>query len=372
MKQQIIILILLNNFFITFGQEKFVHQFEKIEAIDTIQKKEILNDLLSNVKLFDNKFFISYYDNDRIPTFYKKEKDFCLSLNLDFSDETNYNIVGISENKQFIYINGEGNHSARQTEFGFKYLYIVNLKNNTFMQIQYFSSVVYWEPNENDPNEFNITKENTVNSSKIVITENGFTVVSDIFSITNNEKIDYDVIQSGEYELDEFKLKKTKYYDAELMKFEPLKYAGNIAIGMTLEDLKLIYPYVSFIEKENVYKTCAEENITGFEVWDGNELLGYVSNNITENKIKNFIAISSTFNFGKLNVNSTAKQVLKYYPKSNVRLDLLTDWEHIYIKELNIELIFKTNETNRIGKYKNEEFVKLKNGGLKVDFIQVN
>lgn len=371
MKQRIIILILLHNFFISFGQEKYVYQFEKIETIDSIQEKEVLDDLLNDVKLFDNKFFISYYGNDRIPTLYKKEKDFCLSLNLDFSDETNYNIIGISENKQFIYINGEGNHSARQTEFGFKYLYIVNLKNNTFIQIQYYSSLVFWEPDENDPNGFNVTKENTVNSSKIVLTENGLTVVSDFFSITNDEKIDYDIIQSGVYELDEFKLKKTKYYDAELMKFKPIKYVGDIAIGMTLEDLKLIYPYVSFIEKENDYNTCAEENITGFEVWDGNELLGYVSNNITENRIKNFIAISPTFNFGKLNVNSTAKQVLKYYPKSNVRLDSLTDWEHIYIKELNIELIFKTKETNRIGKYKNEEFVKLNNGELKVDFIKV-
>lgn len=371
MKQQIIILIFLNNFFIAFGQERYVYEFEKIEVIDTIQKKEILNDLLSNAELFDNKFFISYYGNERIPTFYIKEKDFCLSLNLDFSDETNYNIVGLSENQQFIYINGEGNHSARQTEFGSKYLYIVNLKNNTFLQIQYFSSVVFWEPNENDPSEFNITKENTVNSSKIALSKNGFTVISNIFSITNNEKIDYDVIQSGEYELDEFKLKKTKYYNTESMKFTPIKYVENIAIGMTLEDLKLIYPYISFIEKENIYQTCTDESALGFEVWDGTELLGYVDNNLSDNKIKNLKVISPRFNFDKLNTNTTASEILKYYPKSNVRLDNLTEWEHIYIKELNIELVFKTNDTNRIGKYKNENFVKLKNGKTKVDFIQV-
>jgi len=371
MTKRIIILILLNNFFVTFGQEKYAYEFEKIEAIDTIQKKEILNDLLSDVKLFDNKFFISYYGNDRIPTFYKKEKDYCLSLNLGFFDKTKINIVGLSENKQFIYINEEGNHSARQTEFGYKYIHIVNLKNNTSLQIQYFSSVVFWEPNENDPNGFNVTKEHTVNSSKIALNKNGMTVTTTIFSITNDEKIDYEIIQSGEYELGEFKLKKTKFYNTELMKFEPIKYIGNIAIGMTLEDLKLIYPYASFIEKETIYKTCADANTLGFEVWDGNELLAYVNNNITENRITNFIAISSAFNFGKLNINSTARQVLKYYPKSNVRLDLLTEWEHIYVKEFNIEFIFKTNEASRIGNYKNEDFVKLKNGETKVDFIQV-
>lgn len=371
MKQPIVILILLHAFFTAFSQEKYVYEFEKIETVDTIQKKEVLDDLLSNVKLFDDKFFISYYGNDRIPSFYKKEKDLCLSLNLDFSDETNYNIIGLSQNQQFIYINGEGDHSTGQTNYGYKYLYIVNLKNNTFLQIQYYSSIVFWEPNENDPSGFNIAKENTVNSSKIVLNKNGFTVISDIFSISNDEKIDYDVIQSGEYELDEFRLKKTKYYNKELMKFEPIKYAGNIAIGMTLEDLKLIYPYVSFIEKENIYQTCADENDLGFEVWDGTELIGYVDNQITDNKIKNLKVISPRFNFDKLNTNTTAVEILKYFPKSNVRLDSLTDWEHIYVIELDIELIFKTNDTNRIGKYKNENFVKLKNEKAKVDFIQV-
>lgn len=372
MKQQIIFLILILNFLISFSQEKYVYEFEKIEAIDTIQKKEILNDLLSNAKLFDNKFFISYNDNEKIPTFYKKEKDFCLSLNLGFSEETSYNIVGLSENQEFIYINGEGEHSTGQTNYGYKYLYIINLKKNTYLEIQYYSSIVFWEPNENDPNEFNIIKENTVNSSKIALSKNGFTVISNIFSITNDEKIDYDVIQSGEYELDEFKLKKTKSYNTEFMKFTPIKYVENIAIGMTLEDLKLVYPYISFIEKENIYQTCMDESALGFEVWDGTELLGYVDNNLSDNKIKNLKVISPRFNFDKLNTNTTASEILKYYPKSNVRLDNLTEWEHIYIKELNIELVFKTNDTNRIGKYKNENFMKLKNGTTKVDFIQVN
>ena len=82
-----------------------------------------------------------------------------MSLNLDFSDETNYNIVGLSENHQFIYINGQGDHSTGQTNYGYKYLYIVNLKNNTYLEIQYYSSIVFWAPDENDPSESNITKE---------------------------------------------------------------------------------------------------------------------------------------------------------------------------------------------------------------------
>lgn len=347
-----------------------MYHFEKIEAVDTIYKKELSDNVLDDVELFDQKYFISYYANERIPAFYVREKDFYIAMNLDFSNQTNYNIIGLSENRQFIFINAEGDHSARQTQFGFKYLYIVNLANNTFLQIQYYSSVVYWEPDENDPNGFNVTKEHTVNSSKIGFCENGFTVINEIFDINNENKIDYGVIQSGVYELDASKLKKIKYYDTDLMKFQTIKYVGDISIGMTLQDVTLVYPYISFVEKENIYKTCADDNSFGFEIWDGNELLAYASNNIQDNKIKDLIVLSPRFFFGKINTNSTASEVLSYFPKANVRIDSLTEWEHIYIRELNIELVFKTTESNRIGSYKNEILKKLKNPDLKVDFIQ--
>ncbi len=369
MKKQIFIFLLLHNFFITFGQELYSYQFEKIISIDTIHKNEVVNNLLSDIELFNNKYFISYYRNDRIPFFYIKENDFCLALNLDFSDETNYNIIGLSDNQEFIYINGEGNHSARQTEVGYKNLYIINLKNFTFLNVQYYSSLVYWEPDETD---FNSTKEFVINSSKIVFNKNGITVLNQILNINDDSKVDYDVIQSGEYEFDKLQLKKIKFYDEKSMSFKPIKYIGDMAIGMTINDLKLVYPYVSFIEKENIYKTCTDENELGFEIWDGNELLGYANKNSIENRITNLKVISSIFKFGKINTNSTASEVLKYYSKSSVRLDLISDWEHIYIKELDIELVFKTNNNNRIAKYKNEDFIKLINGKVKVDFIEVN
>jgi hypothetical protein len=129
--------------FITHGQEKYIYEFEKIDAVNTIQKKETIENLLSNAELFENKYFISYYNNERTPTFFIKEKDYCISLNIDFSDEAKYNIVGLSQNGQFIYINGEGNHLARQTEFGYKYLYIINLKTKRICQYNIFHQLFF-------------------------------------------------------------------------------------------------------------------------------------------------------------------------------------------------------------------------------------
>lgn len=372
MKREIAVLILLLSFLISFGQEKYSYNFEKIVDIDTIYQKDTISSLLSNEKLFNGKFFISYYKNSRIPSFYIKEKSYCLCIDLGFSDETNYKIIGQSEDQQFIYINQQGSHSSRQTEFEDRYLYIIDVKNKSYLNLQYYSSVAYWEPRTEDPASFNIITEHTVTSSKICLNKNGLTVTDDFFSISDSAKVDMEVIRSGEYKLDKHRLKKIKYYDTESMSFKPIKYIGAIAIGMSLEDLLFVYPYASFQEKENSYATCANELSLGFEVWDSDELLGFVNNFISENKITNFKAISPKFNFGKISTNTTAKEILKLYPKSNVRLDLLTEWEHIFIKELNIELVFKTNENNRIGIYKDEQFIKLKNGKAKADFIQIN
>ena len=60
MKQQIIILILLHNFFIAFGQEKYSYHFEKIET-DTIFEKDSIKNMVGGTELYAGKFFISYY-----------------------------------------------------------------------------------------------------------------------------------------------------------------------------------------------------------------------------------------------------------------------------------------------------------------------
>lgn len=373
MKQNIFLLIFILHFSLLYGQEKYSYPFEKISKIDTVYNKDKIDDLINNSNLFEGTFFIGYYDyeNNRTPTFFKLEKDYCLSFDLDFEYNVSYTVIGQSENKQYVFVSGEGSYSARQTGFVSKYLHVLDLKNNAFLNLQYYSLIIYWEPDTNSYEEFNTIKEYTVNSSKISIVENGLSVINDFFTISDDLNRDYDIIQSGEYEFDEFQLRKTKYYDSESMRFKPLKYIGNIALGMTLEDFKTIYPMAVFVEKENIYATCADEDIKGFEIWDDNELLGYVSNSLNDNMISDFIVISSKFNFGQINTNSSANEVLMLYPNSNVRLDLLTDWEHIYIQELNMELGFKTDENNRIGIYQNETFIKLKNGKTKVDFIQI-
>ncbi len=371
MKLHFALLFFIINFLVGYSQEKYSYEFEKIIATDTISAQDQIADIVSGAELYDGKFLISYYENDRIPLLYKKEKDILISYNLDFADETNYELIKQSANKQYLFITGKGSHSARQTEFGYKTFYTIDVQNNKFVNFQYYSSMTFWAPNEEDPAGFTVTQEFTVTNSQLLIIEDIITVLSYFVSLTNEATRDNDVIKSGEYIIEESQIKKVKYYDENSMTFRPIRYAGKMAIGMTLDDVKLIYTDVDFVEKENSYRTCADENQQGFEIYDGTELLAFVPNELSENKILNLIILSPKINFGKISTNSTAQQILKTYPKSNVRLDSLSDWEHIYIAELNIELVFKTNENNRIAAYKKEVFSKLKNGSAKSDFIVI-
>lgn len=364
-------LLAIINFVVGYSQEKYSYEFEKIVATDTISTPDQIADIVSGAELYDGKFLISYYENDRLPLLYKKEKDILISYNLDLTDETNYEFVKQTANKQYLFIIGKGSHSARQTEFGSKTFYIIDVLNNAFLNFQYYSSMTYWAPNEDDPSGFNVTQEFTVTNSQLLVSEDLITVFSDFISLTSEATLDADVIKSGQYRIEKSQLRKISLYDENSMTFKPIRYVGKMAIGMTLDDVKLVYPDVNFVEKENSYSTCADDNQNGFEVFDGNQLLAFVPNELSENKILNPIILSPKINFGKISTNSTAQQILKTYPKSNVRLDLLSDWEHIYIQELEIEVVFKTNENNRIAAYKKEVFSKLKNGSAKPDFIEI-
>lgn len=71
----------------------------------------------------------------------------------------------------------------------------------------------------------------------------------------------------------------------------------------------------------------------------------------------------------------TVEQVLKKHPGNKLRRDLISDWEYLYLKEENVRIVFRTDETNRIGVYDldpESESTSIKRPKAKVDFIELN
>lgn len=51
-------------------------------------------------------------------------------------------------------------------------------------------------------------------------------------------------------------------------------------------------------------------------------------------------------------IGMTVKEILKFQPNCTINLNLMSDWEEIHDDKNDFILVFLTDETNRIGKYK--------------------
>jgi len=366
MKKSLLIFVLFSIVSVSNGQEKYSLNFKKLESGGIIYKQEEINIIDKVNKIDANEVFLCKIKTKGDDIYLAiKEKNYWLPFYLNLDYENISGPILVSENKRYLFINTEVDQIAGQTEIINKVLEIIDLKNHASLQLDYFNATHFWK---NQENAAFTTSKKELAYSNLILDNNFLTLINNC--IADGSYINCDN-NGGVYEFQENALKKIKHYDKETMLLKPIKYIGPIAIGMTLEDLRSVYPNINFAEKPNPYLTCAAGDSSGFEVWNGTELLGFVTNSLSFEKVNGFVAISPKFSFGKINTNTTAEEVLKLYPKCNVRLDLVTEWEHIYIQELGIELVFKTDENNRMGVYENEDFVKIKNKKAQADFIVV-
>lgn len=366
MKRIFFLLLLVSQFSASKGQEKYSYDFEKLEVVDTIYIKSHIDTLLPESKFVSNNFFINE-DQPQI-TLIKKSNSYWLVYLLPFESGTNsfYSIIGESEDRKYFFVKTQSNNISRGTENIDKAFYIIDVINNSYTSLENYTFSHGWEFGEKGEL---VRDDHSIKNSEIVVNKNNFIVLNSCFD--HFELVECDNL-GGEYELQNQKLKKIKSYDRKTMQLKPIQYVGDIAIGMTFEDIRLLYSNVRFEEVPNKYGTCADDDVNGFKIWnENNELMMLViMNGEMPSRIKYIVVTSSKYNFNNINTNLTIEEAFKAYPKANFRLDALTEWEHLFIQELNIELVFETQENNRIGIYKNEEFLKLKRKKAKIDFIR--
>ena len=393
--KKILLLIIIHFYFVSKGQEKYTYDFEKLGVTDTIYDNETIKSLKNDSQfIYADYFFVSrHFDGEidgDINCLIKAKKDYWISYSLpfdyDYRPGNSTSLIGPSENKNYFFASSYNNHLSHGGGHGnentIKNLMIVNIQETSYIQIVSYTEDMFWDTAENGEQSSN----KSIMSSNYILENNHLTILNTCF---DDDEISNCPNSGGLYEIKNNRVRKIKNYEPLKKGFTTtINYAGDIAIGMTLEEIQLAYPNALFSKTDNPLATCANSK-TAIKVWDDKQLLGYaLTKQITENtnvnpdsddyidksneKTYQFIVVSPMINFEKINTNTTAEEVIKLYPKANVRLDSLTEWEHIYIEELNIELVFKTDEKNRIGIYKNERFVKLKNKKTKLDFIVVS
>lgn len=129
----------------------------------------------------------------------------------------------------------------------------------------------------------------------------------------------------------------------------PCSQDGMVCIGMDLETLKSKYPNAAF-NSVAMYSYGYDSDETGIEIILNGDVYFFVNVNI-KNKITGISFVSPTFEFNGISTETTIGDIFNKYPESILYIDLISDWEYIYIKEEAILLNFQTNESNRIGIY---------------------
>ena len=144
----------------------------------------------------------------------------------------------------------------------------------------------------------------------------------------------------------------------------------------TVEKIKEQFPECDFKEATR-YNYGDDEEGTGYEVWRDSELLFFFTEN-TSQQITGISVISPQFEFGRISTATTIGEVIKLYPNLKLTIDLINDWEYMYVPDLKITLYFKTNDMNRVAKYKFDKkaadmaFRKVIRPETKIDLIQTD
>jgi hypothetical protein len=319
---------------VVLGQIGFNEPLEQLFAIDTIYDlKAETNKLL----LLDTNCWIEY----GIPGWFWRNH---------FPEP-----LGFTKDKQFYLASAQYGNFTRGQEVKNEELFIVDIRNHAFISFVQYYYDFQWTFDDSTGEQidyWNVYNANIlIEGNRVIVTSNSF---------ENFDIKDYEVRVRGEdgmYEIKDGILHKTHYYNRTLRSLVPIRYAGKIAHGMTLKEVQSIYPNGYLLEvPRNKYGDDQSDEVSGFEIWDNNELLYFVDTEGEGDKeLITDIFIVKQIDFGKIGPNSTIKNILKLYPKCELKIDLISDWEYMYIAELEAILYFKTNEGNRVGKYKFDE-----------------
>lgn len=150
----------------------------------------------------------------------------------------------------------------------------------------------------------------------------------------------------------------------------------KIHIGMTIKEMKALYPGAEFIE-EPLFKYGVDSENNGIKVAVNKESLFFVWTLEDNDTINGVEILSQKIVIDQdVHVGMTLEDFLKKYPTSKLSFDELTsDYEYIQVPGFDYRVEFITTETTRVADYdysKNEpEFISVKRPTAKIDRISV-
>jgi len=337
------ILILLS--FKALSQTERITEFYPLTPIDTINNLNELKKFERIDSLNSSDFFFTYKDREYESglLFNKKSDDkwFIYELDLEMFSSSNMRIDNFRiEDEKYIFIQTIRFPSGVCSNiYGFL----------TILNIETCKTIEFCNYNKRECYDENASVSSQSECRITTKLENG------ILSLKNSENIDrLNCIKSAEYKIKNDNLIKAKYYLDTHKSFYPINCneEHEICTGMDLNILKRKFSKDLF-KKIPLYEYGYDSEINGLEICSasGEPQIFLVDNKET---VVGICFISPKYQFNGINTQTKVSDILNKYPNSRLYIDLISLFEYIYIEELKIKLIFKTNESNSIGKYETE------------------
>lgn len=336
------------------AQSKFVIPFHPLSCVDSLKIDDPkVAKLKEKATTQGNTYFISYIE-DSFATYLKPEKIWITRLGSKYYKA--YALDFVTNLPRFYYQFSDTSANSRYLLLSEFYTYHDGFEGNAgnLYFIDLFSPKVLSIP-EHRYDYFNDGENSEENKAKsaIGLEDDRLTILTSYSmngEYANENLIESDILPSGIYQFQDTVLRKVKEFHLMGHSFKPVRYFAKVALGMTLEDIKAIYPNAVFTETvANNYGDIHDNDKTGFEMMVDSQLLMFVW---FKNEVcTQLYGISKKESIGNVSAATTIEQLLKLYPYATLKIDLLSDMEYLYIAELDVSIHFESSDNTRIGVY---------------------
>lgn len=333
---------------------------EKLAVLDTIRNQSEIDKLNKSREQYftADLFTVSKYKNQSGLMLIARKENYWLVYDMPFDNLSEKNII--KYNGKYFYYKTYFTHASRGNLIANESLNIIDPAKAIYFELQIMINQETYDPE--------------IDSGRSVIKSCNCKIIMEqemITSIQTNNNLS-DCLGNGIYTIKNDKLVRHKFYDEKNYRMSEIRWAGKIATWMTLNEVKLIYPDASIEKITDRYSVCAEDERPAYLLKNDTDSLAVLFLDTEENYIQKIVVLSKSISFNKINSDLTIKEVLKYYPDAKLQTDLLSEYEYLYLQDLNIKIVFNTTEKNRIGKYQDEKMTKLLRPSAKIDYIEIN
>jgi hypothetical protein len=224
---------------------------------------------------------------------------------------------------------------------------IIDLKHQSYFL---FNNYIF--PSEFDKKDQLIRDGRRFYKSQISIDNQKLTIFTSCDPETEPERCKD---QGGTFKIENNRLVRTSFLNPTAQRFEPVNYIGQVVKGMNIEEVRIMHPKASLEHAPEEMLSCADIDLPGYSIREKGELLQHIV--VDSLQVKRMLVVSPKIKVSGISTGMTVEEVLQKYPESTIEIGSLTDWEELFISELNIGVIFLTTNQNRIGIYAYDNIV---------------